>query len=60
MEKAIMDTPRVNVSTKKDYRTYYDDETIELVGNVDKTFIEKFGYTFEALTENRSEEVNRR
>lgn len=47
MEKAIMDTPRVNVSTKKDYRTYYDDETAQFVGNVDKIFIEKFGYTFE-------------
>ena len=44
-----MDTPRVNVSTKKDYRTYYDDETAQFVGNVDKIFIEKFGYTFEEL-----------
>ena len=47
MEKAIMKGPRVNVSTKKDYRTYYDDETAQLVENAEKTFIEKFGYTFE-------------
>jgi len=47
MEKEIMEGPRRNVQVERDYRTYYDDKTIELIANVDKTFIEKFGYTFE-------------
>lgn len=39
--------PHHNCSTHRDYRTYYDDRTIEMVARHWREDIERFGYTFE-------------
>ena len=39
--------PIVNATKKKDYRTYYDDDTRKIVGIRFKKDIDHFGYTFE-------------
>ena len=38
--------PVINESSRRDYRSYYDDETIQIVGNVYKEDIEMFTYKF--------------
>jgi hypothetical protein len=40
--------PHANKSEHRDYRTYYDDELIELVAAKSKFEIEKFKYTFDS------------
>lgn len=37
---------RTNASTRRDYRYYYDNESIEIVGKMDRLIIEKFDYSF--------------
>ena len=37
---------KVNTSTHKDYRQYYDDESIELVSKKDRLIIKRFNYEF--------------
>lgn len=41
--------PRTNISSHRDYRTYYDDRTRDLVAKHFQRDIELFGYTFESL-----------
>ncbi|MGK7940424.1 MAG: sulfotransferase family 2 domain-containing protein [Crocosphaera sp.] len=38
-----------NVSTKKDYRTYYNDKTASLIADFSKEDIENFGYNFDGI-----------
>lgn len=39
--------PVINASKKKDYRSYYDEKTIKIVGNRFEKDIKYFGYTFD-------------
>lgn len=39
-------TTRTNVSKRNAYKDYYDEETIQLVNNMDKFIIEKHNYSF--------------
>lgn len=44
----IDNTPNINVGNKKvDYRTYYTDETAQLVADTHQRIITKHGYTFD-------------
>ncbi|MEO0741389.1 MAG: sulfotransferase, partial [Bacteroidota bacterium] len=43
--------PHLKKSKRRDYRTYYDDATIDLVADFYAVDLEAFGYTFEGVTE---------
>ena len=47
MKSRVDSLPKANVSVRADYRTYYDDESAELVLQENKGLIGKFGYTFD-------------
>jgi hypothetical protein len=42
--------PKKNVSLTKDYRTYYDEKTAQIIGEVFKKDIENFGYDFDGIS----------
>jgi len=43
---------KINTSNRRDYRSYYDDETREIIRRVYAKDIELFGYVFERETAN--------
>jgi len=47
VEHDIANTPPIQVGKKVDYRTYYTDETAQLVADTHKRIIDLYGYTFE-------------
>jgi hypothetical protein len=51
--------PHVNRSKHRDYRSYYTDETRELVARAFRDDIETFGYTFDGLAEREPVSVGR-
>lgn len=46
LEKLIEESPRYNVTERKPYREYYDDELKNIVEERDKYIIQKYGYEY--------------
>lgn len=44
--RAIVSTPAVNASPRREYRDYYDQELRDMVAMRDKSIIEAYGYSF--------------
>lgn len=47
LREEIENSPRIQVGKKVDYRTYYTDETAQLVADTHQRIIEKHNYTFD-------------
>jgi hypothetical protein len=45
-EKELLSLEKINNTKRKDYREYYDDESIEWVRQKDRMIVDNFGYTF--------------